>query len=310
VLPAIIMKFPIIIAFILASNSVIANSVDSLQTDNDVLLFLKRIDKRFTSDKYRQLQIFPTAMLRQKSNCDSIADKWNINNWEKADFNGDKKTDLIVTSFWYEFDVFVAIDKGDNTYQLIQLSKSASQNCVLGKPLKNNSEQLLLFYQQRYGYYDALKRTSVYERTSRIDTLVYKYGGFIEKQKTPASYNISAIEYHTSGAWVNLSPNYQLKIALYGNEAYSAVSINQKKVIALTEANKNVVRSIVDLIQYINIKALRNEYRVTHTDATTMYLKITFKDGTVKEIEDYGMNGSLGLKQLYQLLLMLNKSGG
>ena len=303
------MKFPIIIAFILVSNSVIANSVDSLQTDNDVLHFLKRIDKRFTSDKYRQLQILPTATIREKLNCDSIAHKWNINNWEKVDFNGDNKTDLIVTGFWYDFDVFVAIDKGDNTYQLIQLPKNSSQNCALGKPLKNNSEQLLLFYQQRNGYYDAVKRNFVPERTSSIDTLVYKYGGFVEKQKTSASYDVSAIEYHTSGAWIHNSPVYKLRIAQYEKKPFGVVSSNSKQVIEVTGADKGLVTSIVDLIQYINIKALRSKYRVTHFDATTMYLKITFKDGTVKEIEDYGMNGTFGLNQLYQLLLLLNKSG-
>lgn len=62
-LPAIFMKLAIFIVFFFISNSVIGNSVDSIQTDSDVLAFLKRIDNRFTSDKYRQLQIFPTPQL-------------------------------------------------------------------------------------------------------------------------------------------------------------------------------------------------------------------------------------------------------
>lgn len=304
------MKFTLTIIFFLLRNLVFANSIDSLQTDNDVVHFLKRIDKRFTSDKYRQLQILPTSTMRQKLNCDSIAEKWNINNWEKVDFNGDNKTDLIVTTFWYDFDVFVAIDKGDNTYQLIKLSKDVSQNCELGKPIILNSEQLLLFYRIRNEYNEPIKDISDFKLTSRIDTLVYKYGGFIERNKTSASYNISKIEYHTSSGWTGISPIYTLKISPDKKGIFAATSENPKKNIPPGKVNNEIVNSIVELIQYINIKNLRNKYLVAWTDDTTIFLRITFRDGTVKEIEDYGMIGTFGLNQLYELLFMLSKKSG
>lgn len=304
------MKITTFLAFILISNSVIANSVDSIQSDNDVLVFLKRVDKRFTNDKYRQLQILPTDIMRQKLDCDGIAKKWNIKNWEKVDFNGDNKTDLIVITYWYDFDVFVAIDKGDNTYQLIQLSKDVFQNCELGKPMKTNSEQLLLFYRKRNEYNEPIKNIGDFKQTSRIDTLIYKYGSFIEKQNASASYDISEIEFHTSSGWTGISPDYKLKIPPVGKAAFEAISDNPKKVLPPTTADTDRVKTIVDLIQYINIKTLRNKYLVTWTDDTTIYLKITFRDGTVKEIEDYGMIGTFGLSQLYQLLSMLNPKNG
>lgn len=303
------MKFTLTITFFLLSNLVFANSIDSLKTDNDVLHFLKRIDKRFTSKKYRQLQILPTGTMRQKLNCDSIAEKWNINNWQKVDFNGDNKTDLIVTTFWYDFDVFVAIDEGGNTYQLIQLSKDVSQNCELGKPVIINSEQLLLFYRIRNEYNEPIKDIFDFKLKSRIDTLVYKYGGFIERYKASASYDISKIEYHTSSGWTGISPVYTLKISPHGKVTFEATSENPKKNIPTRKANKEIVKSVVDLIQYINIKNLRNKYLVTWTDDTTMFLRITFRDGTIKEIEDYGMIGTFGLNQLYELLFMLSKKG-
>ena len=304
------MKLTTFLTFILISNSVIANSVDSIHSDNDVLAFLKRIDKRFTNDKYRQLQILPTDITRQKLDCDGIAEKWDIKNWEKVDFNGDNKTDLIVTTFWYDFDVFVAIDNGDNTYQLIQLSKDVSENCELGKPVKINSEQLLLFYRIRNEYDEPIESIFDFHLKSRIDTLVYKYGGFIEKQNTLASYDISEIVYHTSSGWTGISPTYKLKISRNGKATFEATSDNPKKVVPKSNANKASVKSIVDLIQYIDVKSLRNKYLVAWTDDTTIFLKITFKDGTIKEIEDYGLIGTFGLNQLYQLLFMLHKKSG
>jgi hypothetical protein len=300
------MKLAIFIVFFFISNSVIGNSVDSIQTDSDVLAFLKRIDNRFTSDKYRQLQIFPTPTIRQKLNCDSIAEKWNINNWEKVDFNGDNKTDLIVTTYWYNFDVFVAIDNGDNTYKIIKLSKDEFQNCELAKPIKINSEQLLLFYRIRYEYAEQPENMFDFNAKSRIDTLIYKYGGFIEKNKL-ASYDISEIEYYTSSGWTGISPVYKLKILRNGNATFEAISDSPKKIIPPTKANKDTVQSIVDLIQHVNIKTLKNKYQVTWFDDTTIYLKIIFRDRTIKEIEDYGMIGTFGLNQLYQLLFSLNK---
>ena len=117
-----------------------------------------------------------------------------------------------------------------------------------------------------------------------------------------------------------------MKIPGYGKATFEVVSQDAKKSIALlsdgkagledvaektgkyitlTKTDNDIAKAIVGLIQYIDIKSLRNKYFVTHTDDTTIFLKITFKDGTVKEIEDYGMIGSFGLSQLYQLLSML-----
>jgi hypothetical protein len=301
------MKLTTIIAFLLViSNSIVANSVDSIQNDSDVVVFLKRIDKKFTSNKYRKLQVLPTDTIRQKLACNNIAEEWNIKNWEKADFNGDNKTDLIVTTFWYDFDVFVAIDKGDNTFQLIRLSKDAFQNCELGKPIKIKSEQLLLFYRLKYEYNEPAMNIGDFTLRSKIDTLIYKYGGFIEKQNTSASYKISEIEYHISSGWTGISPVFRLNIDNSQVATIEATSDNPKKNIPPTKANKIIVREIIDLIQYIHIKEAKSEYLVPWTDDTTIYLKVTFNDGTVKAIEDYGMIGTFGLTRLYELLFMLS----
>ena len=301
------MKLTTIIAFLLViSDSVAANSVDSIQNDSDVVVFLKRIDKQFNSDKYRQLQVLPTDTIRQRLACNNIAEQWNINNWEKVDFNGDYRTDLVVTTFWYDFDVFVAIDKGDNTFKLIRLSKDVFQNCELGKPIKINSEQLLLFYRLRNEYNEPAKNIGDFALRSKIDTLIYKYGGFIEKQNVPASYGVSEIEYHTSSGWTGISPVFKLNIDNSQVATIEASSDNPKKNLPPTKANDKIVREVSDLIQYIHIKNAKSKYSVTWTDDTTIYLKITFNDGTVKVIEDYGMIGTFGLARLYELLFMLS----
>ena len=289
-------KLLTILSFLLA-NSCLGNSVDSIKTDSDVLLFLERLDPKFTSPKRAELKIFSTDELRLKLSCDSMLYKWNIRNWEKVDFNNDGRTDLIATVHWYDFDVFVAIDKGDNTFQLIRLSKDAFENCELGKTLKLNGEQLLLFYRYRKEFPYPEKNFYDFHPTHRIDTLLYKFGGFIEKMTGPALYQIQEIEYYTSDGWSGVSPVYSFKFQNDGDAYYQPNSTKQKKRIS-----KDKSQQITGLIQYINIKQLRDRYLVARIDDTTIYLKITFRDGSIKQIEDFGMEGTFGLGRLYELL--------
>jgi hypothetical protein len=101
-----------------------------------------------------------------------------------------------------------------------------------------------------------------------------------------------------------------LKIPRQGKATFKATSENPKKVIRARKASKEITKAVVDIIQYINIRTLRRKYQVAWTDDTTMFLKIAFRDGTVKEIEDYGMIGTFGLNHLYELLSMLSKKSG
>jgi len=51
-----------------------------------------------------------------------------------------------------------------------------------------------------------------------------------------------------------------------------------------------------------------NSYRVSWTDDQTSTLKITYDNGKVKTIRDYGLIGTFGLSQAYKLLFDLRGS--
>ena len=59
------------------------------------------------------------------------------------------------------------------------------------------------------------------------------------------------------------------------------------------------------MMNEMNIKDLESSYTVSWTDDQTAKLKISFADGSMKYIQDYGMQGTRGLKILYQKLLAL-----
>jgi hypothetical protein len=58
----------------------------------------------------------------------------------------------------------------------------------------------------------------------------------------------------------------------------------------------------------MNLKSLQDNYRVPWTDDQTSWLKIKFNDGSVKEIQDYGLRGSFGLRLLYNIFFDLRSS--
>jgi hypothetical protein len=76
-------RFVLVLTIILFSKDLLANRIDSLQTDKDVVAFLKSIEENFRSDKYEAIQLKTTETIHQDLNCDGIADKWQVKNWEK-----------------------------------------------------------------------------------------------------------------------------------------------------------------------------------------------------------------------------------
>lgn len=66
---------------------------------------------------------------------------------------------------------------------------------------------------------------------------------------------------------------------------------------------------LISLMNGLNIKSLNAKYgdrRVT--DLPTSYLTVTYKDGTVKKVEDYGKNGTEKLAELWTFLEDLRKT--
>lgn len=71
------------------------------------------------------------------------------------------------------------------------------------------------------------------------------------------------------------------------------------------EADKEVFSSLCNLLNYIDFSHLKDRYSVSHTDDETADLKITYNDGKVKLISDYGMTGTFGLNLVYEHLAKL-----
>jgi len=290
-------KIIFFLVLVFLSQFIFANSIDSLKTDEDVVRFLKRVSEDFRSTKLKPIELRSTETLRKDLDCDGLAQSWQINNWEKADFNNDGRTDLLVQLYWYDYGVYVVIDKGDGNFKLLTLSFNIHEKCELAKPFKEGNEPLLLYAQKKY-----FPNRSPKPPTSRnvIDTLVYRYGGFVELNRNPASYNIDSVSFRT-GYCFGSCPVFTISFDKTGNAIFDAGTYNPKMGKFSGVIKKENVDAIIGLLNYMSIAQLPNEYKVSWTDDQTCWLRVRFSDGTVKEIKDYGMKGTFGLRLIYSM---------
>jgi hypothetical protein len=215
--------------------------------------------------------------------------------------------DLIVLIDWGDFGVYVAMDVGDNTFILQRLSNDSFSKCEVGKPIKNGDEQFLLFY-RRVDEYAREDHSPLYLKTvEKIDTLIYKSGDFIELNRTPDKDEIDSIQFRT-GRCYGTCPAFSISLAGNGVASYDAMEYNPEKGKFRTRIKKADLNEIVQLVNYLSLKKLKDHYDVTWTDDQTSWLLVWFKDGTVKEIRDYGLRGTFGLIRLYGLFFDLREN--
>ncbi|MBS1918723.1 MAG: VCBS repeat-containing protein [Bacteroidetes bacterium] len=295
--------FSSVILFVFLSGNAHANRIDSLKTDEDVVAFLKSINPDFSSDKYKQIELHSTDQIRKDLACDGIATQWQIQNWEKADFNGDGRTDLLVLLYWYDYGVYSVIDNGDGTFKFLTLSYNIYEKCELAKAFKENNQQLLLYYQKIQKWVKT-KNNQGYKLYPEMDTLIYKYGGFVERNFHLSNYAIDSIEFRTSACYGSC-PVFSIALDKKGNGVYNAKTYNPKQGTFTTLLDKENLNKIIGLINYISINDLQDNYRVSWTDDQTCWVRIRFTDGSIKEIEDYGLKGTFGLRLLYSIFFDL-----
>lgn len=296
--------FLFVILSIFSSKTLFANTIDSLKTDKEVEVFINKVYRVSGKKVPQSMSIIPTDSLINKLDCNGIARKWKIKSWEKADFNKDGRTDILVTVHWYHnFDLYAIIDKGDNTFSLLRLSKDPFGNCELAKSVLIDKDQVLLFYSIKQPGRGAADNS----RGPQIDTLVFKYGNFIERNLKPATYKVKSIRVKTSGCY-GTCPVFELRIYETGGASYFAEMYNPQSGDFETKITTEKFAEIMNLANYLSAKKLKNKYAVPWTDDQTAELTFEFTDGSTKEITDYGMQGSFGLNQLYNLVSQLRLS--
>lgn len=297
-------KFTIILTFIF-SNIVFGNKIDNLKTTKDVIEFVKTVNPeygiiRYKDFKYGIFDINSTDSIYSQLKCKEIFKIDEIKNWQKIDINNDGLTDLIFISHYYGYTQNVIIDKGKDEFKLIRNIINFDE-CEYIKPIKIQDKNQLRIRKVNlpFDFDDNI------EKYIKIDTLTYKYDSFIElNDKVIIDNKIKSIEIKTNFCFGNC-PVFRLTINKNGEAEFDGIEFTKFKGKSKKQLTQRSVDEIFDIINYIEIKKLKDNYEVNYTDASTATLDIFFEDGSIKKIKDYGLSGTYGLSTLYSKLTQL-----
>ncbi|WP_369752640.1 hypothetical protein AB3G34_12700 [Flavobacterium sp. WC2409] len=286
---------------------IIINRIDLLVNTADVVVFVKSIDSKFAGKNFGNLEIKQTDSIYNDLGKCPLTKEWQINNWEKVDLNNDGKTDLLFTAYWYStYSQYAIIAKEKNSFQLNELSDNIQYGCKLVKPIKIDGKNELLLHDFKRDADHVKMDTSTYFE----DTLTYKFDSFIEKHsEKQTNYEIESVVF----LFQNL---FQLEVNNLGVAKYEII---QDPFLAFGyygdlyngKATKNITRNkfeeLSDLLEYIRVKDLADDYEINGVDFSTVVLEVRFKDGTIKKIRDYGFQGTFGLNSVYQKMIKIAK---
>jgi hypothetical protein len=295
------------------TKAITKTKIDSVTSAQEIKALLVKLDanlKDFEIVKPNDFKGDNTGENHKK-----IADSLGIqSSFIKADFDGNGYNDLLVTGAYNNnFNVYIVYGKPKNKFEIKSLLMGHFRACVYPKLNYIDKIPLIDLYSVRDNF-EGKKQKQVVDKK----TLVYKFDNLIEYNKAPKAREITSIEFSTSGCY-GTCPIYQLTLNKAGKSIFRAQHYNFSQDMAVDydkeeglfyrQLTKAEYKKIVDYLNYFDFESLKNEYSVSWTDDQTAVLKITYDNGKVKKINDYGMIGTYGLKIVYEKLAALRFEG-
>jgi hypothetical protein len=273
------------------------NYIDSIRNSKQIIDLISKTDVR-----YKEFKLSDTLKFTEK-NCQKLNDSLKVQSWSKADFDNNGLTDILVIGSWYDHSVICILDK-EGKYEIKPITRRSFQDCTF--PIVENDKIKYYFESEpERGKWDE-------PRKLKQITLTYKFGDFIEENQTPSNHKIEKIEYSTTGCY-GTCPIFKLtitsdKTAIWKAEMYNKINNKEASGNFNSKITEDKYNDIVNLLNYVDFETLKDNYAVGWTDDQSSILKITYDNGKVKSIEDYGLIGTYGLDRIYQLLFELREN--
>jgi len=310
------MKFFLIIYFLLLSITTIGQDnmdineslIDTLSNENAVELFIRNIDDNHQTFVIKKVSDFDYNNGKFSNHCKAISDSLRVNkSYYKADFDQNGLTDILVIGVNYDFETLVVLDYNKGNYKAIRLSRRPFTSCEI--PVVSDIEGIPIIEYFKFvngGFTDNLDNVEL-----KKSVLIYKFGDFIEYNKNPGVRHISRVDFKTSACY-GMCPIFELVIkpngkSVFKAERFNVEILNEKEVKGkfVVKIQESDFKEITELLNYLDFEELENSYMASWTDDQTSTLKITYDNGKVKTIYDYGLIGTYGLDRLYELLFDL-----
>lgn len=258
--------------------------------------------------------------IRIKEIQDYFKDSLEISSFLKEDLDKDGNTDLLINTIWRLNPTgFVILNKGNGEYKLKTFINASGNrmNMVFIKPGKVDGMSCLNYFLVDLNrLFDSIPFNEVNEqyKTGFLSEkhLVYKFGQFIEYNRKPSPFSFQIMDYKRGGFFPTYT-KYRLKIYKNRN-IYLQVfdenkNLNDPKTIGTYSSKLSVkeFKKLRKLASYINLSGLDNKYDINRADIPWAEIKLTGKDFKNFRILDRGLDGTYGLKALYQYFDSLYK---
>ncbi|WP_348678528.1 DUF6438 domain-containing protein [Flavobacterium coralii] len=291
------------------------SKIDSLNTPEKVENFVRTLDPYLTKFTLKSMQDF-NRPYPNDSIAKNLATKFGVSlSYYKADFDDNAYQDMLIIGDSHNctttamdgscsFDCFAIMNFSCDSIKLVNFVDMVG-NMIVPQIIFDGNKPLLKLTKPHKLHPSNNKNI---EAGSAI--LTYKFDNFIEYNKQPANYEIETLEFSTSGCFGSC-PIYKLTVKKDRSATFLAEAFNFNKdmenavygqhegyfkgIIKVKDYNK-----LINTLNYINFKNLKDDYSVTWTDDQTANLKITYNNGRIKYITDYGMVGTYGLMAIYQ----------
>jgi hypothetical protein len=272
------------------------NKLDDFDTAKEIQKLLAVIDTDYSDFKVDTMLQYKNEYGRgDDSVSHSLAKRLKVKPWVKADFDNNGYTDVLVVGNWYGHSVLVILDSGENRFYIKMITRRSFQEPTYPVLTMIGSNSVIFDY-TRKRYTSAQAETEL-----ETDTLIFRYGNFVEYHNIPAQHKIEKIEYET-GFCFGSCPVFSMKItsdrkAIYEGNNYNFPDGKYRGIV--DSAHYNMLTS---LLNYIHFTELDSGYFVTWSDDQDCTLIITYDGGKIKKIDDYGLLGTYGLNRIYSIL--------
>jgi hypothetical protein len=312
------MRFSIhIITFFFCLTSLGQKTIEEISNDTDIIKFMEFYNEQKNAQWKRiSLNYKDKIFLKYTSKEDiSIIDSIAKQKWVIADFNKDGKQDLVVACkiyTTYQILGFISIEpKGYSFdscyYSLINLSTEYSNYYPSGVYMMNDGENILI---RLIKYHRSIEKTSL-KKGYREDTLTYKISAFVEYNKNefePVKFD--SIVFRREYVWNHQPPLIKLysdgKIILFSKEyGFDSDTSDWNRGDFKSSVGQNTINMIQEILGYINFYELSSSYKIIGVSDLPRFKTELYYGGKMKRIEDYGGQGTYGLRLLYKELIRI-----
>lgn len=257
------------------------NNIDVLQTKADVAKFLAT-------------KISPNNTL-------GFRFEDTVSSFIKVDIDHNGITDLLVKTD----SCYLILDTGNAGYDMRRIFAREMEYFDFVQIINVKDQPLLIMKSWRYEYDEDDKITALY------DTLIYKFGHFIEYNPHPPSIDVDTIVFSIGENYPYL--RWQIVI---DSKGWATVHANYYDYIFAGLIDSTTFNIIIQTINYIDIPTLLEKEAKKgdmgpsrQSTATSTYeLEIKYSSGRHENIHDFGGLGTYGLRNLYRQLFMVAHS--